>query len=87
MPDLPFNEILLCRLMLHMGREMAAKFEQQIRPFGLAEAEFRVLMHLVFPARRGRAPERSVRARGAESGEHVAYRRCPGEPQPDHASA
>lgn len=46
MPDLPFNEILLCRLMLHMGREMAAKFEQQIRPFGLAEAEFRVLTTL-----------------------------------------
>ena len=31
MPDLPFNEILLCRLMLHLGREMAAKFEQSIR--------------------------------------------------------
>ena len=46
MPDLPFNEILLCRLMLHIGREMAAKFEQQIRPFGLAEAEFRVLTTL-----------------------------------------
>jgi MarR family transcriptional regulator, negative regulator of the multidrug operon emrRAB len=46
MPDLPFNEILLCRLILHMGREMAATFEQKIRPFGLAEAEFRVLTTL-----------------------------------------
>jgi MarR family transcriptional regulator, negative regulator of the multidrug operon emrRAB len=46
MPDLPLTEILLCRLMLHMGREMAARFEQQIRPFGLAEAEFRVLTTL-----------------------------------------
>src|SRR5580698_10790188 len=46
MPDLPFTEILLCRLLLHMGREMAATFEQQIRPFGLAEAEFRVLTTL-----------------------------------------
>jgi MarR family transcriptional repressor of emrRAB len=46
MPDLPLTEILLCRLMLHMGREMAALFEQQIRPFGLAEAEFRVLTTL-----------------------------------------
>src|SRR5476651_2616568 len=45
-PDLPFNEILLCRLILHMGREMAASFEQKIRPFGLAEAEFRVLTAL-----------------------------------------
>src|SRR5580698_4691005 len=46
MPDLPFTEILLCRLLLHMGREMAATFEQKIRPFGLAEAEFRVLTTL-----------------------------------------
>jgi MarR family transcriptional repressor of emrRAB len=46
MPDLPFNEILLCRLMIHLGREMTTKFEQQIRPFGLAEAEFRVLTTL-----------------------------------------
>src|ERR1700728_2679890 len=46
MPDLPFNEILLCRLMLQVGREMTTKFEQQIRPFGLAEAEFRVLTTL-----------------------------------------
>src|ERR1700685_1859728 len=46
MPDLPFTEILLCRLLLHIGREMAAAFEQKIRPFGLAEAEFRVLTTL-----------------------------------------
>jgi MarR family transcriptional repressor of emrRAB len=46
MPDLPFTEILLCRLIMHAGREMAAGFEQQIRPFGLAEAEFRVLTTL-----------------------------------------
>jgi MarR family transcriptional repressor of emrRAB len=45
-PDLPFTEILLCRLLIHMGREMASDFEQRIRPFGLAEAEFRVLMTL-----------------------------------------
>ena len=46
MPDLPLTEVLLCRLLLHMGREMAAMFEQQIRPAGLAEAEFRVLTTL-----------------------------------------
>ena len=45
-PDLPFTEILLCRLLLQMGREMATSFEQRIRPFGLAEAEFRVLTTL-----------------------------------------
>jgi MarR family transcriptional regulator, negative regulator of the multidrug operon emrRAB len=45
-PDLPATGILLCRLLLHVGREMSAMFEQQIRPFGLAEAEFRVLTTL-----------------------------------------
>jgi MarR family transcriptional repressor of emrRAB len=46
LPDLPASGILLCRLLMHIGREMAAMFEQQIRPFGLAEAEFRVLTTL-----------------------------------------
>src|SRR6202167_5383861 len=46
MPDWPLTEVLLCRLMLHMGREMTAMLEQQIRPYGLAEAEFRVLTTL-----------------------------------------
>jgi MarR family transcriptional regulator, negative regulator of the multidrug operon emrRAB len=46
MPDVPATGILLCRLLLHVGREMAVMFEQQIRPFGLAEADFRVLTTL-----------------------------------------
>jgi MarR family transcriptional repressor of emrRAB len=45
-PDVPATGILLCRLLQHIGREMATMFEQQIRPFGLAEAEFRVLTTL-----------------------------------------
>ena len=45
-PDLPFNGMLLCRLVLQIGRQMAADFEQRLRPFGLAEAEFRVLTTL-----------------------------------------
>jgi MarR family transcriptional repressor of emrRAB len=45
-PDLPFTEIVLCRLLIHLGREMATGFELKIRPFGLAEAEFRVLTTL-----------------------------------------
>jgi MarR family transcriptional repressor of emrRAB len=45
-PDLPASGILLCRVLMHVGREMAVMFEQQIRPFGLAEAEFRVLTTL-----------------------------------------
>src|SRR5579863_1518447 len=45
-PDLPFSGILLCRLVVQLGREMVAGFEQKLRPFGLAEAEFRVLTTL-----------------------------------------
>ena len=45
-PDLPVSGILMCRLLLHIGRELATRFEQQIRPYGLAEAEFRVLTTL-----------------------------------------
>src|ERR1700688_4442485 len=45
-PDVPATGILMCRLLLHIGRELATMFEQQIRPFGLAEAEFRVLTTL-----------------------------------------
>jgi MarR family transcriptional repressor of emrRAB len=66
MPDLPFTEILLCRLLIHMGREMAAKFEQQIRPFGLAEAEFRVLTTL-FSQPDGVAHPSDLCARAAQS--------------------
>jgi MarR family transcriptional repressor of emrRAB len=66
MPDLPFNEILLCRLMLHLGREMAAKFEQKIRPSGLAEAEFRVLMTL-FSQPEGVAHPSDLCARAGQS--------------------
>jgi MarR family transcriptional regulator, negative regulator of the multidrug operon emrRAB len=66
MPDLPFNEILLCRLMLHLGRETAANFEQKIRPFGLAEAEFRVLTTL-FSQPEGVAHPSDLCARAAQS--------------------
>jgi MarR family transcriptional repressor of emrRAB len=45
-PDLPITGFLLCRIIQHLGREMALMLEQQIRPFGLAEAEFRVLATL-----------------------------------------
>lgn len=45
-PDMPVTSILLCRLVLNLGRRMAAMFEQHIRPYGLTEAEFRVLTTL-----------------------------------------
>jgi len=46
MLDLPLNALLLSRLVLLIGREIASMLEQQIRPFGLSEAEFWVLTTL-----------------------------------------
>ena len=46
MPDTPQSGVLLSRLLIHLGRGMAAMLEQQIRPFGLTEPEFRVLTTL-----------------------------------------
>lgn len=46
LPETPVAHIMLTRLLLHVGRGMADLLEQQIRPFGLAEAEFRVLTAL-----------------------------------------
>jgi MarR family transcriptional repressor of emrRAB len=65
-PDLPVSGILLCRLLMHVGREMAAMFEQQIRPFGLAEAEFRVLTTL-FSQPDGAAHPSDLCARASQS--------------------
>jgi len=45
-PDLPITGILLARLLVNLGREMANMLDQQIRPFGLTEAEFRALTML-----------------------------------------
>jgi MarR family transcriptional repressor of emrRAB len=44
--ELPATAVLMCRLLTHVGREMASMFEQRLRPFGFAEAEFRVLTTL-----------------------------------------
>src|SRR3984893_15871879 len=65
-PDLPITGILLCRLILHLGRQMSAMFEQQIRPFGLAEADFRVLTTL-FSQPDGVAHPSDLCARAAQS--------------------
>jgi MarR family transcriptional repressor of emrRAB len=46
MPDLPTSCVLLSRLLLHLGRGISAMLEHEIRPFGLTEAEFRVLTTL-----------------------------------------
>src|SRR5664279_5037164 len=65
-PDVPLNEILLCRLVVHLGRDMTAAFEQRIRPFGLAEAEFRVLTTL-FSQPEGVAHPGDLCSRAAQS--------------------
>lgn len=66
MPDLPISGILLCRVLLHLGHEMTVKFEQQIRPFGLTEAEFRVLTTL-FSQSDGAAHPSDLCARASQS--------------------
>ena len=66
MPDLPVSGILLCRLVLHIGREMTARFEQQMKPFGLGEAEFRVLTTL-FSQPEGVAHPSDLCARASQS--------------------
>ena len=66
MPDVPLHGILLFRLLIHMGREMTADFEQKIRPFGLNEAEFRVLTTL-FSQPEGVAHPGDLCSRAAQS--------------------
>ena len=46
MPDVPASSIMLCRMILHLGREMALRFEKDLRPSGLTEPEFRALTTL-----------------------------------------
>jgi MarR family transcriptional regulator, negative regulator of the multidrug operon emrRAB len=66
MPDTPIAGIMLSRLMSNLGRGMAGMLEQQIRPFGLAEAEFRVLTAL-FSQPEGAAHPSELCARTSQS--------------------
>jgi MarR family transcriptional repressor of emrRAB len=56
LPDMPINAIMLSRLMVQLGRTMAAVLEQQIKPLGLSEPEFRVLASLFAQAESGAHP-------------------------------
>ena len=56
MPDLPMHAVMLSRLMVQLGRAMTAMLEQQIKPLGLTEAEFRVLATLFAQADAGAHP-------------------------------
>ena len=44
--DVPVQEVLLCRILLFLGHEMGLMLDHHIRPYGLNEAEFRVLTAL-----------------------------------------
>jgi MarR family transcriptional repressor of emrRAB len=46
LPSTPVPKIMLSRMLVELGRGMAALLEHQIRPFGLTEPEFRVLTAL-----------------------------------------
>lgn len=45
-PDLPLVEMLVLRLALILGRDLNGCLDQMLKPFGLAEAEYRVMMAL-----------------------------------------
>jgi MarR family transcriptional repressor of emrRAB len=45
-PDLPVPEFLLSRLIVFLGRDLAAIHDQLLHPRGLSESDFRVLMAL-----------------------------------------
>ncbi len=46
MPRLPKNELLIIRLVSFLAHDIGIMLEQQVRPFGLSEGEFRVLAAL-----------------------------------------
>lgn len=45
-PDLPQNEILAARLLVHVGRELTNLLDQRLKPHGLGEIEYRTLMNV-----------------------------------------
>jgi DNA-binding MarR family transcriptional regulator len=45
-PDLPTSELLLVRLVRNLAQDLGTMLEQQVRPHGLGEGEFRVLSAL-----------------------------------------
>ena len=42
----PVTEILISRLLISLGREISNHLDHRLRPFGLGEAEFKVLMSI-----------------------------------------
>jgi MarR family transcriptional repressor of emrRAB len=66
LPDTPVDSVLLSRLVMFLGRDLATMLDTHIRPVGLAEAEFRVLTAL-FSQADGVAHPSDLCARAAQS--------------------
>ncbi len=44
--NFPVTEILISRMLINLGREISFHLDQRLRPFGLSESEFKVLMSI-----------------------------------------
>lgn len=45
-PDLPLTELMICRVAVILGRDLNANLDRVLRPEGIAEPEYRVLVAL-----------------------------------------
>jgi MarR family transcriptional repressor of emrRAB len=70
-PDIPISAMLLSLLLLDSGRGIVSMLEQQVRPFGLAESEFRVLAAL-FSQPDGVAKLSELCAQTSQSASHIS---------------
>jgi MarR family transcriptional regulator, negative regulator of the multidrug operon emrRAB len=55
-PELPLASIMLSRMIVRLGRGMAAMLDNALKPFGLTESEFRVLTTLFAQPEAGVSP-------------------------------
>jgi MarR family transcriptional repressor of emrRAB len=46
LPEMPICSVLIVKLVIQVGREMSSMLDQQIKPYGLSQAELRVLTTL-----------------------------------------
>src|SRR5579862_9674832 len=70
-PSTPVPKILLSRMLVELGRGMSGRLEHQIRPFGLAEPEFRVLT-MLFSQPEGGAHPSELCVRTGQSAAHMS---------------
>ncbi len=52
----PVTEILISRLLINLGREISNHLDQRLRPFGLSEPEFKVLVSIYASPESGANP-------------------------------